>query len=186
MKWLPVVGFEGLYEVSESGMIRSLDRWKDNHSTKQFIKGAIKSTRVQNSGYVITDLYKDGKSKTVKVHRVVAQAFIPNYDNKPTVNHEDGNKENNDVSNLKWMTFSEQNEHFYARGFKSESNIKKAVNAMNEANSTKLKCLENGMEFKSQSEASRLLEVPLSTLNQSISKGRKVKSNIGLITLVKQ
>lgn len=68
------------------------------------------STRY-SKGYEIVDLYKNGKRKTVRVHRLVAEAFIPNNDNKPEVNHIDGNKHNNNVDNLEWVTKKENCRH---------------------------------------------------------------------------
>ena len=99
--WRPVVGYEGLYEVSDFGEVRSLDRWRGNG------KGYFQETRVkkpvkQANGYLYVGLYKDGKPKMYRVHRLVAQAFIENPYNLPEVNHIDEDKTNNVVSNLEW------------------------------------------------------------------------------------
>lgn len=140
--WKAVVGYEGLYEVSEDGVIRSVDRYVKNHTVNELRKGKVKGIRAKNNGYYVTDLWKDGKGKTHHVHRIVAEAFIPNPENKATVNHIDGNKSNNAVSNLEWSTPHEQNMHFYANHLKSEANIRKAVDAMMKAR--KMKCKERG------------------------------------------
>ena len=65
-----------------------------------------------SKGYLRVPLYKDGKRKWHKVHRLVANAFIPNPDNKPQVNHKDGNKLNNSITNLEWVTDEENKEHY--------------------------------------------------------------------------
>lgn len=80
------------YQVSNTGRVRRNGHNKD------------KAVRVANDGYLKTDLYMDGKRKTKRINRIVAQAFIPNPENKPEVNHKDGNKLNNNVSNLEWNT----------------------------------------------------------------------------------
>lgn len=93
--WKPIPGYEGLYEVSNKGNVRSLNymhtgKWK----TIKLIK--------HKNGYLMVCLCKDGKIKQASVHRLVASAFIPNPDNLPQVNHKDENKLNNSVDNLEW------------------------------------------------------------------------------------
>lgn len=91
--WRSVVGYENLYEVSSNGDIRSLYRYKKT------LKHSI-----SKNGYHTVELFKDGKGKRLLVHRLVAEAFIPNLDMFPQVNHIDENKNNNSVSNLEWCT----------------------------------------------------------------------------------
>lgn len=93
--WKPICGFEGLYEISNFGRIKSLNY---NHTKKEKILSQIKN----NKGYLYVDLYKNGKEKNCRVHRLVANAFIENPSNLPMVNHIDENKENNVVENLEW------------------------------------------------------------------------------------
>ena len=93
--------YSGLYEVSNYGRVRSLDRVDSNGHR---LKGKIKKLRVNNMGYVCVGLCKDGKVKTFSVHRLVATAFIPNPKNLPVVNHRDENPSNNCVKNLEWCT----------------------------------------------------------------------------------
>lgn len=99
--WLPIAGYEGLYEVSDLGRVRSLvrrnNRWKP---------GVLKP-RKDRRGYLHVRLYKDGKVKDMSVHRLVAEAFIPNPLNLETVNHKDENKQNNAGSNLEWMSVAD-------------------------------------------------------------------------------
>ena len=107
--WKDIKGYEGLYEVSNTGYIKSL----------QFKKPFIKKFNKNHQGYLSVSLYKDNENKLVKVHRVVAEAFISNPENKPQVNHKDGNKANNCVENLEWVTASENIKHSYANGLQS-------------------------------------------------------------------
>lgn len=109
----PVVGYEGYYEVSRYGDVSSLDRVIiHSNGRKQFVKGhTLKPCDV--NGYLVVGLCKDGYQKTVCVHRLVAEAFIPNPDHLPQVDHLDCNKKNNDVSNLEWVTAKENTDRAY-------------------------------------------------------------------------
>ncbi|HHJ7007677.1 TPA: HNH endonuclease [Streptococcus pyogenes] len=79
----------------------------------------------KRNGYLIVDLYKDNKSEKVPIHRLVAEAFIPNLENKATVDHIDGDRKNNSINNLRWATYSENNSRFETIGVRSESIIVK-------------------------------------------------------------
>lgn len=96
------------YMVSNFGNIKSCKRNKEK----------ILSLSHTKDGYLKCALSVNGKSITYRVNRLVAEHFIPNKDNKPTVNHIDGNKENNHVNNLEWASFSEQMLHAYSHGLK--------------------------------------------------------------------
>lgn len=91
--WKPVVGYEGLYEVSNTGLIRSLFRYKKTLKYNITVRG-----------YATVELFKNKESKRLLVHRIVANVFIPNPDNLPQINHIDENPLNNSVSNLEWCT----------------------------------------------------------------------------------
>ena len=103
-----VKGYEGYYEVDQFGRVYSVDRnIPVDDNGRQYIKSLCGKRMKQNmhsQGYKIVSLTKDGKTKTVFVHRVVAEAFIPNNDNLPMVNHKDEDKTNNFVENLEWCT----------------------------------------------------------------------------------
>lgn len=94
--WKDVVGFEGLYQVSNLGRVKSLFRYK-----------VILKPYIDVWGYLVVNLYKNKKIFHIKIHRVVASAFIPNPDNKRCVDHIDTDKTNNKVSNLRWCTQKE-------------------------------------------------------------------------------
>ena len=96
-QWKSVEGYEGLYEVSDQGRVRSLG---NNKSRKEKILKQQKN----KGGYLKVSLCKDGHLKPLFVHRIVAKAFIPNPNNLETVNHKDEVKSNNAATNLEWMT----------------------------------------------------------------------------------
>lgn len=112
--WKDIPGYEGLYQVSNLGRVRSLDRvvlYKNG--ARHLHKGNIlpQRKRRRNDNYLSVSLYKNGTGKACTVHRLVAIAFIPNIENKPQVNHKDENPENNCVYNLEWVT-SYENMHY--------------------------------------------------------------------------
>lgn len=110
--WKSVVDHEGLYEVSNRGNIRSLHK-----ETKEL------SIANSKRGYRVVSLYKDGNATMKNVHQLVAQAFIPNPDNKPCINHKDFNRLNNYVENLEWCTYAENNLHSIEEGKKGRTVI---------------------------------------------------------------
>ena len=121
-QWKDVVGYEGLYQVNKNGQIYSLI---SNKTLKFFYRGSR-----QDNKYLVVELHKNKKGKTISVHRIVAEAFIPNPNNLPCVNHKDGNKYNNCVDNLEWCTYSENNAHAFQTGLKriprgTKSNLSK-------------------------------------------------------------
>ena len=101
--WKDVVGYEGLYAVSSEGRLRSFKRNK--------VTGELMSLPVNSTGYIRVSLHKEGSRTNHYVHRLVAQAFIPNPNNLPHINHRDENPLNNKVSNLEWITKKDNNNY---------------------------------------------------------------------------
>jgi hypothetical protein len=115
--WKDINGYEGYYQVSNQGNIRSLDRFDGVHDRQGTI---IKPTLKQN-GYLQVGLRKHRARKWFGVHRLVAIHFIENPDNKPQVNHIDGNKLNNTVENLEWVTGKENQNHAARLGLRDST-----------------------------------------------------------------
>lgn len=105
--WKPIDGFEGLYEVSNMGRVKSLERYARNHSVLQKRPERILKTNIRNNARPMVVLCKNGKTYPRLVHRLVACAFLPNPENKPVVDHIDTNPANNCVDNLRWVTTQE-------------------------------------------------------------------------------
>ena len=102
-EWKAVKGYEGLYEVSTFGRVKSLERTQRlTKHTKLIIEEHILSFGTAGQGYLRVALCKDGKAHYKVIHRLVAETFIPNPDGLPCVNHKDENKKNNKVTNLEW------------------------------------------------------------------------------------
>lgn len=111
--WKDVFGYEGLYQVSNLGRVKSLERKVWNGYSYRTQKSKIISYSINSHGYVIVNLYKNNDRKHYQIHRLVAIAFIENPEYKPEVNHKDGIKINCYESNLEWCTHSENNIHSY-------------------------------------------------------------------------
>lgn len=106
-KWRWIEGYEGLYMVSDHGRILSTPK-----ETKPY--GAVMVQQLGQNGYLSINLCKDGAHQRKSVHRIVAEAFLENPDNLEQVNHKDGDKTNNRVRNLEWVTRSDNQKHAYA------------------------------------------------------------------------
>lgn len=170
--WRQVPGYEGLYEVSSDGRVRSVEHVTNGvrKPSKELAVKVYKSHR-----YARVRLYKNMKSRDWMVHRLVAMAFVPNPDNKPQVNHIDGNKLNNKADNLEWCTQAENNRHAIDTGLQ---------NPLVMLNGTKKKVLQISIndgktvkEWDSLSDAARGLGLQVSNISHCC-KGR-IKSTGG-------
>lgn len=123
--WKDVRGYEGVYQVSNLGKIRSIDRLcVDVNGKNRRMKGREILQAINTVGYKKVTLSANGESVNFLVHRIVAEAFIENSQNKRTVNHIDGNKHNNNALNLEWMSHSENERHAMNIGIKVHKNSK--------------------------------------------------------------
>lgn len=115
--WKDIENYEGYYQISNLGRVKSLERYKKIKTKKVLLKERIMKPHKQygksDNEYLDIILYKNGKSERFYVHRLVAKAFIPNPENKNQVNHKDKNKQNNNVYNLEWCTQNENVKHSY-------------------------------------------------------------------------
>lgn len=135
------------YEVSNLGNVR-------NKKT-----GRVLRPSVDKDGYLYVQLYNDNKPKTFRIHRLVTSTLIPNPENKKEVNHINGDKTNNCVSNLEWCTRSENVSHAYRAGLKFHSGG---------SPKQKVRCIETGQIFESQHQASRYFGCAVTQIRQSI------------------
>lgn len=121
-EWRDITGYEGLYQVSNLGRVKSLDRYLPFSGTISLRKGCLLKQSINKYGYERLGLYKNGKYKQHTVHRLVANTFIPNPDNLPCVNHKDENKLNNCVDNLEFCTVAYNNNYGTVKQRISEKN----------------------------------------------------------------
>jgi hypothetical protein len=115
IEWKKIRYYEESYEVSTQGEVRSLERKVNHKGGKIMIKARVLATSLR-AGYKIVKLHKNGKQETFYVHRLVCTAFEENPENKPEVNHKDGDKLNNDHRNLEWCTHQENVIHAFQTG----------------------------------------------------------------------
>lgn len=118
--WVKLKGYEGYLEVSSEGRVRSVDRiiLRKDTMTPVFKQGRVLSIQKDRQGYCRIAVSWKGSTNCLKIHRLVAMMFIPNPENKPQVNHIDGDKSNNKVSNLEWVTNSENQLHAVENGLR--------------------------------------------------------------------
>ena len=166
--WKDIPGYEGYYQVSNYGSFRSLNRIiKYKNNGLRIYPGKILLTEPTKDNYRRIVLMKEGVKIRYMCHRLVALAFIPNPENKPNINHIDGNKSNNIVSNLEWCTPSENSLH----AFKTGLSKKHYINSTN----IRLKCLENNATYISIKQASKKLHIDYSYLQRCVHSNKKCK-----------
>lgn len=126
--WKDIAGYEGLYQVSNLGRVKGLDRVIYRSSTPQYVKGKIMSQGLLNTGYRYVTLWNKKNRQVFLVHRLVAEAFLPKQHGKNVVDHIDGIRTNNHVSNLRWCTRKENTNFPLARAKYEKSNQKRIEN----------------------------------------------------------
>ena len=120
-EWRDVIGYEGLYQISDLGRVKSLSRFISNGTGFHLSEDRILKPNILAKGYFQVDLKNRSKRKGLQVHRLVAMAFIPNPNNYPQINHINGDKQDNRVENLEWCTNSMNQKHAWAIGLQKVS-----------------------------------------------------------------
>lgn len=142
-----------MYQVNNFGEVKSLVRPMTNGKGNYYRKEKLLKPIIQNNGYFTVTLYKNKKDTIYYIHKLVAQAFIPNPDNLPCVNHKDENKTNNNVDNLEWCSYNYNNNY----GTRNEAISKAMTN--NLLQSKPVICVETGIVYPSMQEVERLLKI---------------------------
>lgn len=177
--WKPIKGFNDFYEISNLSRVKSIERIRPScYGSTQTRKERILKNKVTSEGYFSVMLYDGPKSgKDQFVHRLIAQAFIPNPDNKPCVNHKNGIKTDNRLDNLEWVSYSENTSHaiktnlLIPKGCPAFKNPK-AIKVIGINRSTNEEIIYNGMR-----EASRITGVSSCSIARVCSGKRKYAGN---------
>jgi hypothetical protein len=131
-EWKDVNGCEGIFKISNYGNVKSLERiTKNGINSKRLVKERILKNNISKTGYYVVDLKVNNKRKTFKVHRLIALHFIEKVENKDYVNHIDGDKLNNAISNLEWCTIKENNNHAINLGLVKNRGVNNSKSKLN-------------------------------------------------------
>lgn len=161
--WRDIKGYEGKYQVSNLGRVKSLERTDNNNHKVKEKELKIISDKDQ---YSIINLYQNGKNKTCRIHRLVASAFIPNPNNYPVINHKDENRTNNRIDNLEWCTSKHNNNYGshnkkVGKALKGKPKSKQHILKVreNNPNKRKVKCLNTNEIFEYIVDAARIYNI---------------------------
>lgn len=211
--WKPIEGFEGLYEINNIGEVRSLPReysyydprWNNIVIRKH--KGSTMKSGKTPAGYRVIPLRKDGRRYCLYIHRLVAQTFIPNPEDKPEVNHKDRNKDNNSVDNLEWVTAKENSQHLLHSDYdwgaahrgrhltlehkqklskffkgRKHANHRYTQNSLNKLLQSRgcqpVRCVTDNKSFRSASNAARYYKCDPITVLRSIRNNKPTRSGL--------
>ena len=159
--WKEIDGYNGFYSVSDTGKIRANERkvYAGIRTKSRKAHAHEKKPSIAANGYLVVLLHYRGSYKTKAVHRLVAEAFIDNPDNLPVVNHIDGNKLNNHVSNLEWCSYAQNSSHAVRHRLRTYSPVR---------------CVETGKAFKTEKDAGEYYGLKSgSSIGKAIRTGRK-------------
>ena len=164
-QWKDIPGYENLYQASESGDVRSITHPVSGPKGSTIIKYGRILKQQMNGGYKTCILSKDGESKVFTVHRLIASTFIPNPDNKPQVNHIDGDKLNNKVTNLEWVTQSENMQHAKNSGLWSP---KHCGDVERDIHGIRVRCMTDQKVYSSITQAAKFYGMDFESVKESI------------------
>lgn len=169
--WKDIPGYEGYYQASTLGRIRSVDRIYFNQGIKRMYKkkGVMRKAQknIHRYGYYELILKKGNSAIRHKLHRLIAMTFIPNPNNYPQVNHIDGNKANNTVENLEWCTANYNINHALRTGL-----------ANKEYRMCRIQCIDTGEMFKSVVHASKELHCDRKGIFKSLKNNKPIKGHL--------
>lgn len=180
-KWKPINGYEGLYMVSNRGRVRSIDRnVHRKRGTTKMLHGRIIRQQKRTNGYFFVTLSKQGKLKSLDVHRLVAMAFVEGQNDGLVVNHKDENKHNNNASNLEWVTLKQNANYGTAiarrvanSNFKGKNNPMYGKRGGDNPNSVPiLQFNKDGVliaEWSSAAEAGKILKINPSSIRRCVN-----------------
>ena len=162
-EWKDIKDYEGYYQVSNFGQVRSIGRWIEKvtchgGTCQQYLEGRIRKATPMNKGFLTLVLSKEGIHENFLVHRLVAIAFIPEVEGKPDVDHKDFNKLNNYVENLEWTNDPINNKKLFDAG-----RTKNTYTSIG-----RIRHIETGHIYKSCLEACKALSLPYASLNYHI------------------
>jgi len=147
--WENIIKYEGYYQVSNLGSVRSLNRYVNSKfNNKRFAKGKLLKLNTDKDGYRTCVLCKDNKNKTCKVHRLVLTAFKENSNNYSMSNHLDGNKKNNYIDNLEWCNQSINEKHAHRIGLKNHKGENHSQSRLKEIDIKKIRGLRKTFKLK--------------------------------------
>ena len=161
-KWKHIPGYEGFYQVSNLGRVRSLDRI----SSGKALRGKQIKIGMDPRGYCHFHASKNGTTRTIKVHQAVCWCFLRRDKKRTNVNHKNGIKTDNRVSNLEWCTPKENMSHAFRTGLNSHHGGLPKLPVM---------CVDTGTVFESQLAAAKVIGATQGNLRQSMIKGYTVK-----------
>lgn len=186
--WKDIEGYEGLYQVSNLGKVRSCDRYvrsvsKSGKVYRRRLNGLILQD-YQSDGYHMIDIQKYNIRESFLVHRLVAKAFVDNPDNKPAVNHIDRNKDNNSYNNLEWVTNQENSQHAkltghdFGKAWRGKHMTHDQRLNLSKCSTKKMpvKCIETDQTFESIKSAADTYNVTSETIRYSIRNSKPIKN----------
>ncbi|MEE9190115.1 MAG: NUMOD4 domain-containing protein [Candidatus Neomarinimicrobiota bacterium] len=171
--WIYIPGYEGYYQASNTGEVRSVDRmvFGKGGSPKK-ISGKVLSQHIDKDGYCIVSLHKDGCVNTVKVHRLVGMTFLDNYNNYPEINHRNAVKNDNNVFNLEWCDAKHNTNHAIEKGLKNSPQGEKHYNSkLKDTDITKIRDLYSMGKY-TYNELGKLFNVTQSAIGYIITGKR--------------